>query len=81
MIADYTPASFAAGKALLDRLRSDPGSDGLGIDLAVALGILIAEECPGEDLKLPLALANAIALASARMRRTTLMISSCAGSA
>jgi hypothetical protein len=78
---DCTPQSFDRGRALLDRLRLESGVENLGIDLAVALGILIADECPGHDLRLPLALANAITLAACRLRRKAAVVSSCAGSA
>ncbi len=81
MIADCTPESFKGGQALLDRLRLETGADSLAIDLAVALGILVADECVGEDLRLPLALANAITLAASKMRRKVLLVSGCAGSA
>jgi hypothetical protein len=81
MANDCTPIAFASGQALLDRLRLETGADSLGIDLAVALGILIADECRTDDLRLPLALAQTIALAAARMRRMTMIKSSCAGSA
>jgi hypothetical protein len=81
MVADLTPEGFRGGKALLDRLRLDPQTDSLGVDLAVALGILIGEGCVGDDLRLPVALANRILLASAQMQRTILIVSSCAGSA
>ena len=81
MAADCPPESFAGGKALLDQLRLEARTDSLGVDLAVAIGILIAEECSGDDMRVPLALASAISLAATRMRRRMLMVSSCAGSA
>ncbi len=81
MTSDCSPYGYAAGQALLDRLKLETDADDLAIDLAVALGILIAEQCPNEDLRLPHALANAIALAASSMRRKALLVSGCVGSA
>jgi hypothetical protein len=80
----YPDASegFQSGLALLERIRASGNPDHLGVDLAAALGILLADRAgvEGNGLLL-LALANTVMRASFTMRQAHAILADCRGSA
>lgn len=73
---------FQSGLALLEQINAAGERERLGLDLAAALGILLADRAgtEGNGLLL-LALANTVMRATFSMRQTQAILGDCRGSA
>lgn len=72
---------YIRARALVEQLVPDRAIGDVGIELAIAMGILIADNAPGGDGAFQAELARLVMIAAYRMRCAENLLSDCKGSA